>query len=114
MEPAINPNMEKLEMAKSKICKAIDDLLKDEAWIGKDVDTESYYYDPNKGEVLRGAFRNIWKKIALDGFEESFKPKQPMKIEEPLDEDSIIILYGPIKEVTDYGKTEVQQSEPEI
>jgi len=86
----------------------IDNALTGPSYIHMEVDSSSYYYDSTTGTVLKGTFRNIWKKIAQKSIIDLVlhnkpysPPPQPIKIREPYDEDSIVLLYGPIVEVKD-------------
>ncbi len=74
------------------------------------LDVPGYYYDHTSGKVFKGtlmaAYRNlldrhITEAVVLGYSMVNINQLKPFKIEEPLDEESIEVLYGPITELKD-------------
>lgn len=72
------------------------------------VDEPGYYYDHTSGKVFKGtlmsAYRNlidrhITEAVVFGYAVINMNQLKPFRIEEPLDEESIEVLYGPIIEL---------------
>jgi len=88
----------------------IDEALKEPKYLNSDVDNDAYFYDSTSGTVLKGSFRNVWKKLAQKAIidlvvyqREYSQPRMPIRIKEAFDKESIELLYGPIVEVKNEG-----------
>jgi hypothetical protein len=110
---------EQFAKVKEDIQKALEEQIK--PLLEKNFDTNGYYYDANSGKVYFGTGRDVWNMVLVQAAAKSIfggmgfmKPAKPMRIEAPLDEESIELLYGKIIKVEEVLRFEakVHQQEP--
>lgn len=111
-----NDPEEQMEAAKREIARAIETEIK--PLIGTAFDEIGYYYDSDTGKVLHGKGKDVWNIVLLRAAARSIiggmgfvKPARPMRIDLPLDEESLRLLYGDIEKVE---PLEVYVEKPQI